>query len=241
MMTPEVWILLDDLSSVRRPIARRMRASASAGPADSRITSSTPQSDCTAVSPPSVSTSSTGTVTPVVTRILHSDLALARSSRASTRIRSAVGAVTSDAGSAGMLRVRWFRSPSAGNTSLSTVEVRINNCATNTLPRVWGQCSDAYYGRVNWLRGSIGIVWGAALVGAVLVGVFAGSAFLVWIPVVLGALVIMTSAIQLAIHRRDGFVTRMIASLGGGLVILVVASAVLIAIHPDVALLPSLD
>tara|TARA_R110000868_G_scaffold411722_1_gene708037 strand:+ start:34270 stop:34554 length:285 start_codon:yes stop_codon:yes gene_type:complete len=94
---------------------------------------------------------------------------------------------------------------------------------------------------VNWLRGSIGIVWGAALVGAVLVGVFAGSAFLVWIPVVLGALVIMTSAIQLAIHRRDGFVTRMIASLGGGLVILVVASAVLIAIHPDVALLPSLD
>lgn len=91
------------------------------------------------------------------------------------------------------------------------------------------------------LNRSVIPVWAAAIVGAVLVGVFAGSGFLTWIPVVLGALILLTAAIQLALQRKEGFVTRMVASLVGALVVLVVASAVLVALHPGVPLVPGLD
>jgi hypothetical protein len=69
------------------------------------MTSSTPQSALTAVSPPSVRMRMSGTLTPVVLRILQSDFALARSCRASTKIRSHVGAEMSDAGEAGICLV----------------------------------------------------------------------------------------------------------------------------------------
>lgn len=94
---------------------------------------------------------------------------------------------------------------------------------------------------MTWLRWSVIPVWAAAVVGAVLVGAFAGERLLVWIPVVMGALVLLTAAIQLSTQRKEGFVSRMIASLAGGFVILVVASLVLTATHPGVTLLPSLD
>ncbi len=100
MTTPEAWIFELEASCAWRPSARRMRASASAGPALTRMTSSTPQSAETAVRPPSVRMSTSGTVTPVVLRILHNDFALARSWRASTRIKSHAGAETSEAGEA---------------------------------------------------------------------------------------------------------------------------------------------
>ena len=145
-----------DFSWAWRPITSRMRASTSAGPAVSSSTSSTPQSAETAVRPPSVSTRTSGTFTPVVFRILHSDLALARSCRASTKIRSEAGALISDAGSAGIDRVRWLSSPSAGRTSPSTAEVRINSCATGSSKTPTAQCIDRF-------RSLLSVGWPAAV------------------------------------------------------------------------------
>lgn len=70
-------------------------------------------------------------------------------------------------------------------------------------------------------------VWVIALAGAVVVGVLAASAALTWLPIVLASCVLLTFAIQLALQRKEGLVTRMMASLGGALAILAVATAVL--------------
>jgi hypothetical protein len=48
------------------------------------------------------------------------------------------------------------------------------------------------------------------------------------LPIVLAGCVLLTFAIQLALQRKEGLVTRMMASLGGALVILAVATAVLV-------------
>lgn len=73
----------------------------------------------------------------------------------------------------------------------------------------------------------------AAAVGAVLVGVFAGDAVLTWIPVVAAVAVLATFVTQLALQQREGLVARIAASLGGILVVLAVATAVLVLLHPD--------
>lgn len=70
-------------------------------------------------------------------------------------------------------------------------------------------------------------VWVAAVVGAIAVAVFAPSAPLTWLPVVMAALVLLTFAIQLSLARKEGLVERMMASLGGALLVLVVATVVL--------------
>jgi hypothetical protein len=75
-------------------------------------------------------------------------------------------------------------------------------------------------------------VWVAAAAGAVLVGIFADTTYLTWIPVVLGACVLLTFAIQLGLQRKEGFVTRVMASIGGALVILAVTTGVLAVLHP---------
>jgi len=76
-------------------------------------------------------------------------------------------------------------------------------------------------------------VWFAALVGAVLVGVFAGDGFLTWIPVVAAAALLLTFVIQLSLQRKEGLVNRIIASVGGTLVILGATTVVLSLLHPD--------
>ena len=83
-----------------------------------------------------------------------------------------------------------------------------------------------------WQLRSVIPVWVIALAGAIVVGVLAPStsstgAALTWLPIVLAGCVLLTFAIQLALQRKDGLVTRMMASLGGALVILAVATAVL--------------
>jgi hypothetical protein len=78
-----------------------------------------------------------------------------------------------------------------------------------------------------WSLRSVIPVWILALAGAIVVGVLAASAFLTWLPIVLAGTVLITFAIQLALQRKDGLVTRMMASLGGALLILAVATAVL--------------
>ena len=75
-------------------------------------------------------------------------------------------------------------------------------------------------------------MWLAALAGAVLVGLFAGEAFLTWIPVVAAGAVLLTFVIQLSLQRKEGLVNRMIASIGGSVAILAVATIVLILLHP---------
>ncbi len=78
-----------------------------------------------------------------------------------------------------------------------------------------------------WQLRSVLPVWMIALAGAILVGVLAASAALTWLPLVLAGCVLVTFGIQLALHRKEGLVSRMMASLGGALVILAVATAVL--------------
>jgi lysylphosphatidylglycerol synthetase-like protein (DUF2156 family) len=80
---------------------------------------------------------------------------------------------------------------------------------------------------------SVPPVWIAALVGAVLVAVFAGDRFLTWIPVVAAAVLLLTFVIQLSLQRKEGLVNRIIASVGGMLVILGVTTVVLIVLHPE--------
>lgn len=63
-------------------------------------------------------------------------------------------------------------------------------------------------------------------------GVFAGNAFLTWIPVVAAGAVLLTFVIQLSLQRKEGLVNRMIASIGGSVAILAVATVVLILLHP---------
>lgn len=80
---------------------------------------------------------------------------------------------------------------------------------------------------------SVPPVWLAALVGAALVAVFAGAQFLTWLPVVAAAAVLLTFVIQLSLQRKEGLVTRIIASVGGVLVILGLATVVLVLLYPS--------
>jgi hypothetical protein len=75
-------------------------------------------------------------------------------------------------------------------------------------------------------------VWLAGLAGAALVVAFAGDRFLTWIPVVAAATVLLTFVIQLSLQRKEGLVNRMIASIGGVLVILAVTTVALILLRP---------
>lgn len=76
-------------------------------------------------------------------------------------------------------------------------------------------------------------MWIAALAGAILVAAFAGDRFLTWIPVVAAAVLLLTFVIQLSLQRKEGLVNRIIASVGGVLVILGVTTVALILLHPD--------
>ena len=79
-------------------------------------------------------------------------------------------------------------------------------------------------------------VWIVALLGAVGVGMLAGESYLTWLPVVLAGCVLLTFVIQLAIQRKEGLVSRMIASVFGALVIVGIATLVLAVAFPAVAL-----
>lgn len=80
---------------------------------------------------------------------------------------------------------------------------------------------------------SVPPVWLLALAGAVAVGAVAGDAFLTWLPVVAAACVLVTFGLQLALKVKEGMVLRILASIGGVLAILLVATIVLSLLHPD--------
>ena len=75
-------------------------------------------------------------------------------------------------------------------------------------------------------------VWLTTLALAIVVGVAAGAAYITWLPLVLAAVLLLTFAIQLVLSRKEQLVTRMIISIGGALVILIVATVVLALVHP---------
>ncbi|HMM82336.1 MAG: hypothetical protein KF692_00860 [Cryobacterium sp.] len=76
--------------------------------------------------------------------------------------------------------------------------------------------------------GTVVPVWVLAVVAAVVIGVVTpGDGYLVWLPIALAIAVIATFAIQLSTLTREGFVNRVMASVGGALVILGCATGVL--------------
>jgi hypothetical protein len=79
---------------------------------------------------------------------------------------------------------------------------------------------------MTWQILSVVPVWVLAIVGAIVIGVTDSVDYLTWLGIVLGAAVIITFAIQLAIRRKEGFVNRTMASLGGVVVLLAAASGI---------------
>jgi hypothetical protein len=71
-------------------------------------------------------------------------------------------------------------------------------------------------------------VWVLVIVGAVLTGVYSPvDQYPTWLSIVLVAGILATFCLQLAIVRKEGLVTRVIASLGGSVVILGLTTAIL--------------
>lgn len=83
---------------------------------------------------------------------------------------------------------------------------------------------------VIWKLASILPVWGLVLIGAILVGLLAAPKYLILLPIVLAAAVLLTFCLQLARRQKEGFVSRLYWSIGGAFVILAVATVVLWAI-----------
>ena len=152
-MTTSPWRIscavgsLASVASSRRPIAIRIRASISAGPAVSRMTSSTPHSDVNALRPPSVVIAITGALTPVDVSNFEKLLAFGRSVRASIKTQSITGASINTDASMGRILIVCCNSPSAGRTcALAPVEfVNSNTFAISHRPHVvslnWPTCS----------------------------------------------------------------------------------------------------
>lgn len=71
-------------------------------------------------------------------------------------------------------------------------------------------------------------VWMLSLIGSVLVGALSPRAeYFAWLSIVLAGATILTFCLQVFVPIKDGLVTRMMASLGGSVIILGVATAVL--------------
>lgn len=71
-------------------------------------------------------------------------------------------------------------------------------------------------------------VWILVIVGAILVGLISpADDYYTWLPIVLAGSLILTFAIQLAVPRKDGLVTRIMTSAVGSVLILAVTTAIL--------------
>lgn len=71
-------------------------------------------------------------------------------------------------------------------------------------------------------------VWVLVLVAAVIIAVVTPSfEYYTWLPVALGASIIVTFIVQLSLRRKDGFVGRLVLTSVGSLIILAVATLLL--------------
>lgn|GEM_PF-661050 len=76
--------------------------------------------------------------------------------------------------------------------------------------------------------GTVLPIWALSAIAAVIIGLLSPrDEFLIWLPIALAAAVIATFAIQLSTLEREGFVNRVMASIGGAAVILGLATAVI--------------
>ena len=83
---------------------------------------------------------------------------------------------------------------------------------------------------MTWQLASILPVWALAIIGSVVIGLFAEPAnYFTWLPVVFALAILSAFTVQLAIRRKEGFVTRVMVSTGGALVVLVASTAILAA------------
>ena len=80
---------------------------------------------------------------------------------------------------------------------------------------------------MSWQWKSIVVVWLLALVCAVLVGLLSGEATLTWIGLSLAGCTIVTMCVQIGTRRKEGYVSRMTASIVGATVILAAATGIL--------------
>ena len=81
---------------------------------------------------------------------------------------------------------------------------------------------------MSWQWLSIVTVWLLTAVGGVLVATLTPRGeYFTWIPIVLAGAIILTFCIQLAIQRKEGFVSRVMASIGVSVVILAIVTGVL--------------
>lgn len=71
-------------------------------------------------------------------------------------------------------------------------------------------------------------VWVIVLGAAIVIGlVSTGYEYFTWLPVALGATIVLTFVVQLSLRKKEGFVGRLVLSTVGALVILAVATLVL--------------
>ncbi len=71
-------------------------------------------------------------------------------------------------------------------------------------------------------------VWAVALLGAILVLLFAHARPFAWMLLVMVASVLLSFALQLATQTKDGLVVRISASAAGAFVIILVGTAILL-------------
>ena len=89
---------------------------------------------------------------------------------------------------------------------------------------------------MSWQVWSVIPVWVMSIVAAVIIGIeSAPDERVAWIAISLAAALIVTFVIQLAIRRKEGFVVRVMASVGGAMVVLAIATLVLALTAPVVA------
>ncbi|MDO7883350.1 hypothetical protein [Antiquaquibacter soli] len=80
---------------------------------------------------------------------------------------------------------------------------------------------------MTWQLLSVLPVWVLSLAAAVLIGVAsAPEQRITWVGIAFAASIVATFVIQLAIQRKEGFVVRTMAGIGGSLVILAATTAV---------------
>lgn len=86
---------------------------------------------------------------------------------------------------------------------------------------------------MSWNLRSILPVWLLALVGAIVVAVVTGAAYLTWMPVAMGVALLTAMVVQLSLQRKEGLVLRLASSAVGAAFILFCATIVLLIVTPD--------
>lgn len=68
-------------------------------------------------------------------------------------------------------------------------------------------------------------VWVLALIGAITIGLFESrDDYLQSLPIIMAVAILVTFCVQLVVAQKEGFVDRVMASIGGSIVILAAAS-----------------